>query len=58
MPATVASANGTWMLNIRPNAITKLVAASAHSGPNANSNWMDLMSELAREMTSPLATRS
>jgi len=55
---TVTSARGTWMLSMNPKAIRKLIAERPASGPKARSSWMERMSELARDMTSPPATRS
>ena len=58
MVDTVTRASGTWMLNMKARAMVKLAMDRAARGPKARSSWMDRMSELAREMTSPAATRS
>ena len=58
MVDTVSRARGTWMPSMKPNAIRKLTAERPASGPKARRSWMERMSELAREMTSPAATRS
>ena len=58
MVDTVTRVRGTWMLSMNPRAIRKLATDSPARGPKASRSWMERMSELAREMTSPAATRS
>ena len=58
MVATASRVSGTWMLSMNPTASTKLSIESPASGPKASSSWIERMSELAREMTSPAAIRS
>ena len=58
MVETATRVSGTWMVSMNPTASTKLSIDSPANGPNASSSWMERMSELAREITSPAATRS
>ncbi len=54
--ATMAS--GTLIVSISPNATTAIRHCTMIDGPNVRYIWIDRMSELARDISSPVCTRS
>jgi hypothetical protein len=58
MQETVTRVRGRWMESMKIRASKKLSIESIAKGPKAKSSWMERISELALEITSPLAILS